>query len=186
MSVQQVRFSLESEEHTESFAKRLASVLRAGDFVGLQGDLGVGKTALARAMLREWGVQGEINSPTFVLECLYRTAGNMTVSHWDLYRWSTEALPDDLLDYRQQKDRVVLVEWPEKSSSLLDLLDLRIMLDFADFPARGQSPNLGTGNLGTGNLGTGKAEISSARTCTLIDCSNNSRFSSFIDELESV
>ena len=58
---------LRDEPATEDVGRRLAAVLRAGDVVTLSGPLGVGKTALARAVMRALGHSGDVPSPTFAI-----------------------------------------------------------------------------------------------------------------------
>src|ERR1700744_1193506 len=70
---------------TMALGARIAAALKAGDTVTLAGDLGAGKTTLARAILRALGVDESVPSPTFTLVQTYR-AGGMSVSHYDLYR----------------------------------------------------------------------------------------------------
>lgn len=130
--------------HTHATSAALAGYLASfaqnspdkGLFVGFSGPLGVGKTELIRELLHALGVGGDVTSPTFVFECFYDTAGVSgsafdAIVHWDLYRWTTPAVPQDFFDYRRTARTLVLVEWPERCTDLLDLLDIRIMLAFA-------------------------------------------------------
>jgi tRNA threonylcarbamoyladenosine biosynthesis protein TsaE len=87
--------------------------------IALRGDLGAGKSVLARAIARGAGVKGPMPSPTFNL--VYRYAGKRaTVVHLDLYRLEME---DDVweLGWRElgTGDEIVLAEWPERAESLL-------------------------------------------------------------------
>ncbi len=79
-----LRFS--SPQQTRAFGAKLASLLRPGDFVGLQGDLGAGKTLLVRSIAEGAGVPSEqIASPTFAIVHPY-TGGRIPLHHADLYR----------------------------------------------------------------------------------------------------
>lgn len=102
-----------SESDTLAFAARLAPMLRAGDSVLLSGDLGAGKSVLARGVARGMGVTGPMPSPTFTLVIPYEgTAGKLY--HFDLYRLAD---PDEYyaagLDEMVGGDGVAVVEWPE-------------------------------------------------------------------------
>ena len=79
--------ALASEAATDAFGRRLAARLAPGDVVLLSGDLGAGKTALARGILAGLGHAGEVPSPTFTLVQSYEPPGvRLPVWHVDLYR----------------------------------------------------------------------------------------------------
>jgi tRNA threonylcarbamoyladenosine biosynthesis protein TsaE len=90
----------------------LAAKLVGGDVVLLRGDLGAGKTTLARGIARALGVQGPVVSPTFTIGQRYRGT-TFAVAHLDLYRLSTLGSEEPgLLDDYLHDDSVALVEWP--------------------------------------------------------------------------
>jgi tRNA threonylcarbamoyladenosine biosynthesis protein TsaE len=94
---------------------RVAAPLRRGDVIGLSGDLGAGKTTLARAILAALGLPGEAPSPTFAIVQPYDVPEvRLAVAHIDLYRLDA---PDDvrelgLEDYAD--GGALLIEWPER------------------------------------------------------------------------
>ena len=77
---------LPDEAATHAFAQDLAAILRTGDVVAMTGDLGAGKTTLARALIRQLAGEPELEvpSPTYTLTQTYETAPKVT--HFDLYR----------------------------------------------------------------------------------------------------
>lgn len=117
---------------TDALAQALASTRPGVAVVHLQGDLGSGKTSLARAFLRALGVQGAIKSPTYTLIERYPLSGDGPVGeavHLDLYRIADSAELDFLgLDELAGSARLWLVEWPERGGRALPLADVRIAL----------------------------------------------------------
>jgi tRNA threonylcarbamoyladenosine biosynthesis protein TsaE len=103
---------------TRALGERLAAVARPGDLVCLWGELGAGKTQLAKGFGAGLGVTDTINSPTFVLMTEYE--GRLPLFHLDLYRLAdaTDALAGGLLDERQSEG-VTLVEWPDRMAVVL-------------------------------------------------------------------
>ncbi|MDE2135470.1 MAG: tRNA (adenosine(37)-N6)-threonylcarbamoyltransferase complex ATPase subunit type 1 TsaE [Alphaproteobacteria bacterium] len=112
---------------TEALGARIAAGLRAGDAVALKGDLGAGKTTLARAILRALGVAESVPSPTFTLVQTYETPC-LVVCHYDLYRISNPREVDELGLEDALEDGVALVEWPENAGNRLPHDALTIVL----------------------------------------------------------
>lgn len=113
----------------------IAGQLRAGDVVALAGELGAGKTTLARAILRALGHRGEVPSPTFTLAQSYAET-TPPVLHCDLYRLQSPAEAEALGMDDWLLDGALLIEWPERLGPELwpDCLWLR--LDGAGGPQR--------------------------------------------------
>jgi tRNA threonylcarbamoyladenosine biosynthesis protein TsaE len=113
---------------TRELGARLAGVARAGDLVCLRGDLGAGKTQLAKGFGAGLGVTDTISSPSFILMAEY--AGRLPLFHVDLYRLADAAdvLTGGLIDERQA-DGVTLVEWPERMESVLPAARLDISIE---------------------------------------------------------
>ncbi len=115
---------------TGRLAAALAAGARAGDLLALWGDLGSGKTALARAFIRArtGDPDEEVPSPTFTLLQVYDGADGVPVFHYDLYRLER---PGDVweLDLENALSAgVTLIEWPERMGPTLpaDRLDVRL------------------------------------------------------------
>lgn len=97
---------------TLAFARRLAALLMPGDVLLLEGDLGAGKSELARAMIQALaGAAIEVPSPTFTLVQTYATAAG-PVTHADLYRIGD---PDELIELGLDEAGILLVEWPSRA-----------------------------------------------------------------------
>jgi tRNA threonylcarbamoyladenosine biosynthesis protein TsaE len=121
---------------TEMLAARLAGLARAGDCILLEGPLGAGKTALARAFLRCAASDPalEVPSPSFTLVQIYDTQIG-AVFHYDLWRLDG---PGSLaeLDWEDALDAIVLVEWPERLGAQRPAGALTIVLRLGDGEAR--------------------------------------------------
>ena len=105
---------------TRQLAQRLSLLVRRGDVLALEGDLGTGKTAFARSLLQALGVMGDIPSPTFTLLQTYETdRGN--VYHLDLYRLQSSRELDELGWDEARADGIVIVEWPERAVGYMPL-----------------------------------------------------------------
>jgi tRNA threonylcarbamoyl adenosine modification protein YjeE len=118
---------LKDEAATAALGGRIARGLRPGDAVLLAGELGAGKTALARSILRALGVKEHVPSPTFTLVQPYETQ-TLAVRHFDLYRIEAPGDLDELGLEDALSDGAILVEWPERATSRLPEDALRIHL----------------------------------------------------------
>lgn len=117
---------LADSQATEALGRALAGTRPARAVVHLRGELGAGKSTLARALLRELGVQGPIRSPTYTLVERYPIPGG-EAWHLDLYRIGNAA-ELDFLGLDGDEATLWLVEWPERGGQALPAPDLRIDL----------------------------------------------------------
>ena len=125
---------LADEQATVEVGRLLAKRARAGDTVTLSGPLGVGKTALVRAMLGAMGHEGEVPSPTFAIVQPYEALA-VPVWHVDLYRIEDPGEIDELgLDAAEEG--LLIVEWPERAGPAAFPDALRLVLDFGEGTAR--------------------------------------------------
>lgn len=121
-------FSLAGPEATAALGQALAATQPARAVVFLEGELGAGKSTLARAWLRALGVTGAIKSPTYALVERYPIPGG-EAAHLDLYRLAAAAELDFLgLDELAAEATLWLVEWPERGAGSLPPPDLRLSL----------------------------------------------------------
>ena len=108
----------QAADETQALGEALGRGMRAGELVAFRGDLGAGKTCMIQGVCRGLGVEGPVNSPTFILINEYR--GVLPVYHFDLYRLGG---PDELEDLGVHEyfygSGVCLVEWPERAGGLL-------------------------------------------------------------------
>jgi tRNA threonylcarbamoyladenosine biosynthesis protein TsaE len=126
---------LTGPEETEAMGRRLAPLLQRGDVVALYGDLGAGKTTLARGVLRGLGFGGDVASPTFPIVQPYEEL-TPPVWHVDLYRIEDPAELDELALDEALAEAALVVEWPERLGAALWPHALRLTLRLEGEAAR--------------------------------------------------
>ena len=128
MSATPQKLFLADDDATAALGRRLAAVLRPGDLILLEGDLGAGKTALARTVIRTLVGDDKLDvpSPSFALVQPYEANG-LPVLHADLYRLGGPREVDELGLF-DRPDAIVLVEWPERSNEVVERATVAIKL----------------------------------------------------------
>lgn len=117
-----------SEEEMGRLGERLAELIQPGEVVYLCGDLGVGKTSLARSMIHAYGFDGRVKSPSYGLVETYPIKDG-ELAHLDLYRLGeAEELFDLGLESYLDQGMRLLIEWPERADSYLPAADWRIII----------------------------------------------------------
>ena len=126
-----MRLWSQDEATTRAIGAALAGVLGPGDVVGLNGDLGAGKTRLVQGAADALGAEGPVLSPTFMLVREYD--GDPPVHHVDAYRLSGPLELEDLgLEDVLSADAVVFVEWADRVAAALPESWLELVLSFDD------------------------------------------------------
>ncbi len=135
---QSLDFLSHSPEQTVRLGVRLGELLRRGDVLCLAGDLGSGKTTLAKGIARGWGSLDQVTSPSFILINEYRRADSERLLHLDAFRMEsvTEA---DLLGFHELLDLegCLIIEWPERIQALIPADHLWVSLRWVDELRRG-------------------------------------------------
>jgi tRNA threonylcarbamoyladenosine biosynthesis protein TsaE len=116
-----------SPQDTELLAAAIAAVSAPGMVIGLDGDLGAGKTSFSQGFARHLGVQGIVNSPTFTIIKEYE--GRMPLYHMDVYRISVQEADELGLDEYFYGQGVCLVEWSSIISELMPPRHLHIYME---------------------------------------------------------
>lgn len=127
-----ITIALKDEQATAALGMRLAGVLALGDVLCLSGDLGAGKTTLARGLIKTAAGAAEAPSPTYTFVETYETDRFM-LWHFDLYRLER---PEDVWELGFEEaleDGAVLIEWPERIGALAPpgALTIRLEIDRA-------------------------------------------------------
>jgi len=125
-----LNLDLPDEAATLRLGGALAQALEPGLVVFLRGELGAGKTTLARGVLRALGWDGPVRSPTYALVEVYALS-RLDLHHFDFYRFHD---PHEWIDagFRESFSgrTASLIEWPERAAGLLPPADLDIALEF--------------------------------------------------------
>lgn len=122
---------------TEALGALLAGAMRTGDVIALSGELGAGKTTLARGILAALGLEGEAPSPSFSLVISYAPPDvRLPLWHVDLYRIENAEELDELGLDDARADAVLLIEWPERMGGRLWADALRLTLEPAQTDGR--------------------------------------------------
>jgi tRNA threonylcarbamoyladenosine biosynthesis protein TsaE len=126
-----LHLKLPDEKATLRLGGALAAGMAPGRVLHLRGELGAGKTTLARGLLRGLGHRGRVKSPTYTLVEPY-TLSRLNLYHFDFYRFSDKAewLNSGFRDYFNP-DAACIVEWPERAGDLLAAPDLEVRLEMA-------------------------------------------------------
>jgi tRNA threonylcarbamoyladenosine biosynthesis protein TsaE len=126
-----------SVDETRDIGRRLGAAARPGTVIALVGDLGAGKTQVAKGVAEGLGVTSVVNSPTFIL--MNEHSGRLPMFHIDAYRVDDldEAAAAGLVDERQARG-VTVVEWADRLEGILapERIEMRIDIDDVDPGAR--------------------------------------------------
>lgn len=117
-----------SSLHTERLGERLGQAARAGDVLALWGELGAGKTVLARGVAAGLGIDADlVTSPTFIILREHAT-GRLPLFHLDLYRLAQSDLGTTGWEEALEGGGVTVIEWPDRAGDQLpaDRLDVRL------------------------------------------------------------
>jgi len=127
-----LEFISRSVEQTRRVGMRLGALLRAGDLVCLEGELGTGKTTLVQGIASGWGSLDAVSSPTFVLVNVYRGSQGSRLYHLDAYRLSAAQEAVDLdMDIMLDHGPLV-IEWADRLRSVLPPENLWIKIRWID------------------------------------------------------
>lgn len=111
-------FQSRSESETIETATKIGKLLKQGDIVTLNGDLGAGKTAFVKGIAEYFGCTDSVTSPTFTLVNEYD--GDIKIYHFDVYRLENPSLDEcDWMDEYLFGDGICLIEWAENIKNII-------------------------------------------------------------------
>jgi len=120
-----------SESETLELGRRLGASAAPGTVYGLYGELGTGKTILAKGIALGLGITEDITSPTFTLLEIY--PGPLPLYHFDLYRIEDPREFDNLgFDEYLEGDGVSVIEWADRAGSALPPETITVSISFLD------------------------------------------------------
>ncbi|GBD89879.1 tRNA threonylcarbamoyladenosine biosynthesis protein TsaE [bacterium BMS3Abin04] len=124
-----------SEEATKSIASRFSRVIKTGDVVALNGNLGSGKTFFVKSVCENYNITG-VQSPTFAIVNEY--SGDKKIYHFDFYRLkNTEELLDiGFEDYINDTETIIFIEWADKFNNVLPMDRYEINFNFVNERSR--------------------------------------------------
>jgi tRNA threonylcarbamoyladenosine biosynthesis protein TsaE len=123
-------FFSKSPQQTRRLGMHLGALLKPGNLVCLQGDLGAGKTTLVQGAARGWGALDEVSSPTFVLVNVYGRADGGRLHHFDAYRIESLAEAEELDIDSLLGEGPLFVEWAERVADVLPAERLWVALEY--------------------------------------------------------
>lgn len=131
MAHREFTLDLPDDAATAALGARLGAAARPGDVIALYGDLGAGKTTLARGLIRHLaGSETEAPSPTFTLVQTYQTPA-LAIWHFDLYRLEHPGEAREL-GLEEAVDGLAVIEWPERLGRDLPAARLEVRLSFGE------------------------------------------------------
>lgn len=121
--------TVHSEKEMKEFGAKLGALLNGGEIVELIGDVGAGKTTLAKGIASGLGVDEDVQSPSFTISRVYETANNLELAHYDFYRLQDAGImAAELRETVSNPHSVTLIEWAEIVGGVLPLDRLSISI----------------------------------------------------------
>lgn len=124
-----LEFFSRSADQTRRIGMRLGALLKPGDMICLQGDLGAGKTTFTQGLAQGWGSLDAVSSPTFILVNVYRRADASRLFHLDAYRLDSPSEAEELDLDSMLAEGALIVEWPERLGGLIPAEHLLVQLE---------------------------------------------------------
>lgn len=125
-----LEFFSRSPEQTRRVGMRLGGILREGDILCLQGELGAGKTTFVQGLAQGWGSLDLVSSPTFILVNIYRRADAKQFFHLDAYRLNSVPEAEELDLESMLEQGPLVIEWPERMGDLIPKNRLWVDFDY--------------------------------------------------------
>lgn len=128
--IYRVIITVQSEKEMKALGSRLGALLNGGEIIELIGDVGAGKTTLAKGIAAGLGVDEDVQSPSFTISRVYETASGLKLAHYDFYRLQDAGImAAELHETLSDSHSVTLIEWAEIVGGVLpaDRLSISIV-----------------------------------------------------------
>lgn len=128
---------VENEEKMKSIGAAIGRLLRGGEIIELIGDVGAGKTVLAKGIAAGLGVNEAVQSPSFTISRTYGARDGLTLSHYDFYRLeSAGIMSDELAESLADNRNVTVIEWADVVAGILPDSRITIRISTVDDATR--------------------------------------------------
>lgn len=135
---------VKDETAMKAFGARLGTVLRGGEVLELIGDVGAGKTTLAKGIAAGLGVDEDVQSPSFTISRVYEARDGLRLVHYDFYRLADAGImADELHETLNDPTAITVVEWAEVVGGVLP--HDRLSAHIASLPGEGRRLELAAG-----------------------------------------
>ncbi len=130
LDIHTLEFFSRSPDQTRRVGIRLGGLLKIGDVICLQGNLGAGKTTFVQGLAQGWGSMDPVSSPTFILVNIYRRADESQLFHLDAYRIDSVPEAEELDLDTMLIQGPLIIEWPERIGNLVPVEHLRVSFEY--------------------------------------------------------
>jgi len=138
---------IKGEEEMRVFGSKIGAILRGGEVIELVGDVGAGKTTIAKGIAAGLGVKDNLQSPSFTINRLYDGSNGVNLSHYDFYRLNEAGIMnEELLESLDDNKTVTIIEWSGLVSDFLPVDRLSINISATDENTRHLVVSAGGGN----------------------------------------
>ena len=132
-----MKTEVRGEDEMKAFGERLGALLNGGEIIELVGDVGAGKTTLAKGIAAGMGVDEDVQSPSFTISRVYDTASGVRLAHYDFYRLQDAGImAAELHETLHDSKTVTLIEWAEIVNGVLPADRVTIIIASPDETSR--------------------------------------------------
>ncbi len=119
-NMQEINLTISSADEMQQLGEKLGASLKGKTAIELVGDIGAGKTTLAKGIAKGMGVNDEVSSPSFTLSRNYQASSGLYLYHYDFYRLEDIGLLNhQLQESLEDEQGVTLIEWAKSTAKLL-------------------------------------------------------------------